>query len=152
MILLAPCGVESECKFVETRHEVFSEERLDDNNVWFNVRNVTVKDIRRWYVASDAKNKSATGCENFTTQVIIMAHPGQIRMGDTPVLDCYTSHIACNFDKLLQKHDRWTGKEFEAEPESRTATLLLHLASRPSLCALRHPWSTRLLVVSLSVT
>ena len=118
MILLAPCGVESECKFVETRHEVFSEERLDDNNVWFNVRNVTVKDIRRWYVASDAKNKPATGCQNFTTQVIIMAHPGQIRKGYTPVLDCHTSHIACKVDKLLQKHDRRTGKELEVEHKS----------------------------------
>ena len=45
------------------------------------------------------------GCENFTAQVI-MAHPGQIMRGYTPVLDCYTSHNACKFDNLLQKLDR----------------------------------------------
>ena len=37
--------------------------------------------------------------------------------GYTPVLDCYTSHNACKFDNLLQKLDRWTDKELEAEPE-----------------------------------
>ena len=96
-------------------HEALSEAK-PGANVGFNVRNVTVNDIRRGYVASDAKNKPATGCENFTARVIIMAHPGQILKGYTPVLDCHTSHIAYNFD-TLQKLDRLTGKELEAEPE-----------------------------------
>ena len=102
MIRFAPCGVESECKSVEMHHEALSEAKPGDN-VGFNVRNVTVKDIRRGYVASDAKNKPTTGCDNFTTQVIIMAHTGQIRRGYTQFLDCHTSHIGCIFDKLLWK-------------------------------------------------
>ena len=57
---------------VETHHEALSEAKPGDN-VWFNVRNVTVKDIRRGHVASDAKSKPTTGCENFTARVIIMA-------------------------------------------------------------------------------
>ena len=56
MIRFAPCGVESECKSDETHHEALSEAKPGDN-VRFNVRNVIVKDIRRGYVASDAKNK-----------------------------------------------------------------------------------------------
>ena len=135
MIRFAPCGVESECKSVEMHHEALSEAKPGDN-VGFNVRNVTVKDIRRGYVASDAKNKPATGCENFTAQVIIMAHPGQIRKGYTPVLDCHTSHIACKFDKLLQKLDRRTGKELEAEPEyikNGDSALVLVVPTKP-LC------------------
>ena len=35
-----------------------------------------------------------------------------------PVLDCHMSHIACKFDKLLQKLDRRTGKELEVDPKS----------------------------------
>ena len=135
MILFAPCGVESECKSVEMHHEALSEAKPGDN-VGFNVRNVTVKDIRRGYVASDAKNKPATGCENFTAQVIIMAHPGQIRKGYTPVHDCHTSHIACKFDKPLQKLDRRTGKELEAEPEyikNGDSALVLVVPTKP-LC------------------
>ena len=42
--------------------------------------------------------------------------PRQIRKGYTPVLDCHTSHTACNFDKL-QKLNRQMGKGPEAEPE-----------------------------------
>ena len=69
----APCGVESECKSVKMHNEALSEAESGDN-VCFNVRNVTVKDIRRGYVASDAMNKRSTGYENFMAQVIIMAH------------------------------------------------------------------------------
>ena len=132
MTRLAPCGVESELKSVEMRHEVLSDVKPGDN-VGFNVRNVTVKDIRRGYVSSDAKNKPATGCENFTVQVIIMEHPGQIRKCSTPVLDCHTSHIACKFDKLLQKLGRRMGKGLDAEPEyikNGEASLSLQLYPR----------------------
>ena len=117
MIWFAPCGFGSECRSVETQNEALSEAKPGDN-VGFNVRNVTVKNIRGCYVASDAKNKPATGYENFMAQVIIMAHPEQISKGHTPVLDCHTSHNACKFDKLLQKLDQRTGKELEAEPSS----------------------------------
>ena len=70
MIRFAPCGVESECVSVETHHEALSEAK-PGANVVFNVRKVTVKDILRWHVASDAKDKPTTGDENFTTQVIM---------------------------------------------------------------------------------
>ena len=90
MTRLAPCGVESELKSVEMHHDVLSDVKPGDN-VGFNVRNVTVKDIRRGYVASDAKNKPATGCENFMAQVI-MAHPGQISKGYTAVLTATLAH------------------------------------------------------------
>ena len=121
-------------KSVETHHEALSEAKPGDN-IGFNIAYITVKDIRRGYVASDAKNKSATGCENFTTQVV-MAHPGQNRKCLTPFLDCHTSHIACKFDKLLQKLDRRTGKELEAEPEyikNGDSALVLVVPTKP-LC------------------
>ena len=55
-------------------NEALSEAKPGEN-VWFNVPNVTVKDIRRGFVASDGKNKPTTGCENFTERVIIIATP-----------------------------------------------------------------------------
>ncbi|KAL7719203.1 Elongation factor 1-alpha [Entamoeba marina] len=116
MIQFAPSGKSSECKSVEMHHEQLAQATPGDN-VGFNVRNITVKDIRRGNVASDAKNDPAKGCKDFTAQVIVMSHPGQIRKGYTPVLDCHTSHIACKFDELLSKLDRRTGKEMEANPE-----------------------------------
>ena len=46
-------------------------ERISDpgDNVGFNVKNVSVKDIKRGYVASDSKNKPAVGVADFTAQV-----------------------------------------------------------------------------------
>jgi len=115
-VTFAPGGVTTECKSVEMHHEQLQQAKPGDN-VGFNVKNVTVKDIRRGYVASDAKNDPAQTCDTFVAQVIVMNHPGQIRAGYTPVVDCHTSHIACKFVTLDSKLDRRTGKEMEAKPE-----------------------------------
>ena len=55
---------------------------------------------RRGYVASDSKNKPASGVADFTAQVIVLNHPGQISNGYSPVLDCHTAHIACKFAEI----------------------------------------------------
>nr|BAN38552.1 elongation factor 1-alpha 1 [Entamoeba histolytica] len=117
IVQFAPSGVSSECKSIEMHHTALAQ-AIPGDNVGFNVRNLTVKDIKRGNVASDAKNQPAVGCEDFTAQVIVMNHPGQIGKGYTPVLDCHTSHIACKFEELLSKIDRRTGKSMEGgEPE-----------------------------------
>ena len=63
---------------------------MPGDNVGFNVKNVSVKDIRRGSVCSDSKNDPAKEARSFNAQVIIMNHPGQIAAGYTPVLDCHT--------------------------------------------------------------
>merc|ERR1719461_2780371 len=92
----------TEVKSVEMHHESLPE-AVPGDNVGFNVKNVSVKDIKRGYVASDSKNKPATGCANFTAQVIVLNHPGQISNGYSPVLDCHTAHIACKFNEINPK-------------------------------------------------
>jgi len=52
----------------------------------------------------------------FLAQVIVLNHPGEIRAGYAPVLDCHTAHIACKFAKLRSKIDKRTGKSTEDEP------------------------------------
>ena len=85
--------------------------------VGFNVKNVSIKDIRRGNVASDSKNDPAKEAASFNAQVIVMNHPGQIGAGYTPVLDCHTAHIACKFAELLEKIDRRTNKVMEQSPK-----------------------------------
>jgi len=117
IVCFAPSGLTTEVKSVEMHHESMPE-AFPGDNVGFNVKNVSVKELRRGYVASDSKNKPATGCEDFTAQVIILNHPGQVSAGYTPVLDCHTAHIACRFADLQQKVDRRTGKVTEEAPKS----------------------------------
>jgi len=116
VVSFAPTGLTTEVKSVEMHHEALAE-AVPGDNVGFNVKNVPVKDLKRGFVASDSKNDPAKGASDFTSQVIVLNHPGQIQAGYSPVVDCHTAHIACRFAELLTKIDRRTGKELEATPK-----------------------------------
>merc|ERR1712168_426623 len=105
VVTFSPAAVTTEVKSVEMHHETL-EEAVPGDNVGFNVKNVSIKDIRRGYVASDSKNKPASGVQDFTAQVIVLNHPGQVSNGYSPVLDCHTAHIACKFAEIKEKVDR----------------------------------------------
>jgi len=116
VVTFAPSQLSTEVKSVEMHHESLSQAEPGDN-VGFNVKNVSVKDIKRGNVASDSKNDPAMGAKNFTAQVIVLNHPGEIGNGYSPVLDCHTAHIACKFEELIEKIDRRSGKKMEDFPK-----------------------------------
>lgn len=117
VVTFAPVNVTTEVKSVEMHHEALTE-ALPGDNVGFNVKNVSVKDIRRGNVAGDSRNDPPQEAASFTSQVIILNHPGQISAGYAPVLDCHTAHIACKFAELKEKIDRRSGKKLEDNPKS----------------------------------
>lgn len=116
VVTFAPVNLTTEVKSVEMHHEALSE-AVPGDNVGFNVKNVAVKELRRGYVCGDSKDTPPKCTEEFTAQVIVLNHPGQISNGYTPVLDCHTAHIACKFREIKEKCDRRSGKKLEDNPK-----------------------------------
>lgn len=114
-VTFAPSMITTEVRSIEMHH-VTLPQAIPGNNIGFNVRGVSVKEIRRGNVVGDSKNDPPAETESFVAQVIVLNHPGKIATGYTPVLDCHTSHVACRFDQLLTKIDRRTGKVLEENP------------------------------------
>jgi len=112
----APTPIVAEVKSLEMHHKTVEEAGPGDN-VGFNVKSVSVKDIRRGHVASNANDHPAASVESFEAHVIVMNHPGKITKGYCPVLDCHTAHVACTFTKLIEKVDRLTGETIRKDPE-----------------------------------
>merc|ERR1712048_728811 len=100
VVTFAPVNVTTEVKSVEMHHESLPE-AVPGDNVGFNIKNVSAKESK-----------------NFNAQVIVLNHPGEIKNGYAPVMDCHTAHIACKFEEILKKCDRRSGKELEAFPKS----------------------------------
>merc|ERR1712113_560507 len=116
IVTFGPMNTTTEVKSVEMHHEQV-EAASPGDNVGFNVKNLSVKDIKRGYVASDSKSDPATDTEMFLAQVIVLNHPGQIHNGCAPVLDCHPCHIACKFAKIRSKVDKRNGKVLEEDPQ-----------------------------------
>jgi len=135
-VTFGPLGTTTECKSVEMHHEQVAE-AIPGDNVGFNVKGLSVTDIKRGYVASDAKNTPASDTEHFLAQVIVMNHPGKIQNGYAPVLDCHTCHIACKFTEIESKMDKRTGKVTEENPkhiQSGDAAMVRMTPSKPMVC------------------
>ena len=98
IVNFAPSGLTSEVKSVEMHHELLQEAQPGDN-VGFNVKSLSVKEIKRGMVASDCKNDPAKDTAKFVAQIVI-----------------HTAHIACKFSKIRCTVDRRTGKVLEELP------------------------------------
>src|SRR5947209_6905171 len=105
MVTFAPSGITTEVKSIEMHHKGL-EQATPGDNIGFNLRGVSTKDIRRGYVCGDSKNDPPAETESFVAQVIVLNHPGSIHAGYAPVIDCHTSHIACKFSEIMSKIDR----------------------------------------------
>lgn len=91
VVTFAPAGLTTEVKSVEMHHEAL-QEAVPGDNVGFNVKNVSVKELRRGYVAGDSKNNPPRGAADFTAQVNI-------------TLDCNLFFLSFFFSLLLMHYD-----------------------------------------------
>jgi len=132
LVHFAPVGLEAECKSVEMHHENM-DQAVPGDNVGFNVKNLSVKQIFRGNVASNAKKDPSKPVRRFLAQVIVLKHK-QIKSGYTPVLDCHTAHIACKFNTVLSKLDARTGqvqKKFPTSVKTGDAAMVALCPTKP---------------------
>merc|ERR1712000_67487 len=136
VVTFAPVNVTTEVKSVEMHHEALPE-AVPGDNIGFNVKNVSVKDIRRGFVCGDSTNDPPAEVETFNAQVIVLNHPGQIHAGYSPVVDCHTAHIACRWKDIKQKIDLRSGKVLEEGPKfikSGDAAMVDMCPQKPMCC------------------
>jgi len=103
----SPNGKTAEVKSVEMHHESMDAAFVGDN-VGFNIKGLSIKDIGRGHVASNTKDKPADKTVRFVGQVVVLNH-NNIVDGYTPVLDCHTAHIACKFNTIFANVDPRNG-------------------------------------------
>lgn len=68
VVTFSPANLTTEVKSVEMHHEALAE-ALPGDNVGFNVKNVSVKEIRRGMVCGDSKNDPPKEAVSFNAQV-----------------------------------------------------------------------------------
>lgn len=79
VVVFAPANLTTEVKSVEMHHEAL-QEAMPGDNVGFNVKNVSVKELRRGYVAGDSKVSPPRGAADFTAQVLYRQHTLKFRL------------------------------------------------------------------------
>ncbi len=114
VVFMPPAKV-GEVRSIETHH-VRIEKAEPGDNIGFNVRGVSKRDIRRGDVAGHL-DKPPTVAEEFTARVFIIWHPTAITVGYTPVLHVHTASVACRIVEIKAKLDPRTGKVVEENPQ-----------------------------------
>ena len=71
VVKFAPRNITTEVKSVEMHHTAL-DEALPGDNVGFNIKNVSVKEIRRGNVCGDSKNSPPFQADQFKAQVQIV--------------------------------------------------------------------------------
>mmetsp|Transcript_21380 Transcript_21380/g.49779 ORF Transcript_21380/g.49779 Transcript_21380/m.49779 type:complete len:446 (-) Transcript_21380:95-1432(-) len=101
----------------------------------------SVKDIRRGMVLSFLTNDPAADTEHFLAQVVVLDHPGRIRAGYCPAISIHTAQVPCEFEELIAKIDRKTGKECEVGPDSIGTGEVATVRMRPCKPVCAEPFS-----------
>ena len=113
-LVFMPSNVQGQVKSIETHH-VKVPQALPGDNIGFNVRGISKKDVHRGDVAGHPDNPP-TVAKEFIGQIIIIHHPTAIAAGYSPVLHSNTGQISCRFKELIAKLDPRTGQTIEENP------------------------------------
>jgi elongation factor 1-alpha len=114
-VVFMPPGVTGEVRSIEMHHQPIQQAEPGDN-IGFNVRGVSKRDIKRGDVAGHLDNPP-TVAEEFTARIFVIWHPSAITVGYTPVVHAHTASIACRIVEIQAKLDPRTGQVVEKNPQ-----------------------------------
>lgn len=108
-------GVTGEVKSIEMHHEQMQKAEPGDN-IGFNVRGISKKDIARGDVLGHIDNPPTVASE-FTAQIVVLNHPTVVTVGYTPVFHIHTAQIACQITSIEKKLNPATGEVLQEKPD-----------------------------------
>ncbi len=114
-VVFMPPGVVGEVRSIEMHHQPLQQAEPGDN-IGFNVRGVSKKDVKRGDVVGHLDNPP-TVAEEFTARIFVIWHPSAITVGYTPVIHAHTASIAARIVEIQAKLDPRTGQVVEKNPQ-----------------------------------
>jgi len=117
-IQIMPDEFHGEVRSIEMHHEGINAAEPGDN-IGFNIRGATMKDLHRGDVVSHEKDVTNVVLPNqrMQCQLIVIWHPTAVALGYTPVVHAHTAQIACRFVELSKKLDPRSGQVVEDNPQ-----------------------------------
>ncbi len=113
-VVFMPPGVVGEVRSIEMHHQQLQKAEPGDN-IGFNVRGVSKRDIKRGDVAGHLDNPP-TVADEFTARIFVIWHPSAITVGYTPVIHAHTASVAARITEIVAKIDPRTGQVVEKNP------------------------------------
>ncbi len=116
-VSVAPGEFIGEVRTIEMHHEQMKQAEPGDN-IGFNVRGLTMKDVKRGYVMGPEGKPCNVVLPSGHMRVhgIVIWHPTSITVGYTPVVHSHTAQIACRFVEIEQSMDAKNNQVLEKNP------------------------------------
>jgi len=136
-IIVMPTEFRGEVRSIEMHHEGITE-AIPGDNIGFNIRGATIKDLHRGDVVGLESNPPnvLNPADAASCQIICIWHPTAIAIGYTPVVHAHTLQVAMKFVELTKKIDPRTGQVMEDKPQfiKKNDAAVVKLAPIKKMC------------------
>jgi len=117
VVSFAPSGAKGTVQSIEMHHEKL-EQAVPNDNIGFCVVDIKKEDIKKGEICGLALCNPPLPITGFIAQIVILNHPGTIKIGYIPAINCHFIHAPCKFSEFISLIDPKTGKEIEKCPKS----------------------------------
>lgn len=117
MLHMVPGNLQGECTSIEKHHTKLTIASPGDN-IGFCVSGLSKDDVKRGVVFGEVGSDLPKVCRSFIAQVMVLNHPGVLRVGYAPTLDIHATHVPCKIRRIIAKLDSKTKAVVEENPTS----------------------------------